>query len=419
MAITKEMAMKELARRELERRKSKESPVTPFLPNENKVEEMIGQRSAGLDGFIEKARGVNLQDFINPAQKLGELAVEASGPLFQRGEAALSNVGLELQKGEGDIVDELMKGVKGEKLGQLGDLVRTTGFGGAMNEPLANVAGFMSTVGLTNLATKGKLFQGARKVREAIKTTGQARKAEKAFFFKRRADMLADGSDDVVSSVRQEYDELYKKIGNNIIGPDDKAVVQEAVKIIPKQTFNRFAKLEKLDVSKGVLEADLNTVKKIKGVIGRTIPKKVWSGLDDATPEQSRLMDIYHDLNDVMAKNAGDSKDVLLALNKKYKEVLGFRNIITKMTKTQGTGVTKTSIRNIRSASNQGNLAELEAFSKKFFPKTQDILKDIDRFNRSEKIKKGVGTALKFGVGAEVARRMIVNPTLEQFLPRD
>jgi len=403
----------------------KESPVNDFLPRKKEVDSLINEREDLLGKFLTGFKPKDILNTVNPLARAqtGMKGLDLIGGLGQRVESALTNPALEAQSGNFNpkgLLNSMFKGATGEDKSQLGDLVRTTGFGGIINEPLASSAGFFATIGVMNLATKGKLLEGGNKIKSSIQKVRQISKDNKRFFFKERAEMLSEGADDVITSMRHEFDDLYGRIGGNTVGPEDQAIIQEAVDKIPAATFKRFAKLEKLDLKADKLPADLNTIKKLKGVIGRTVPKKVWSGIDDATPEQSQLINTYHDINDIIANNAGSDalRSELLALNKKYKEGLGFRNIINKFTKTQSTGVTKTSIRNIRSSSNQGTLAELESFADKFYPKTIEILRDIDKFNRFQGIKKGVNTALKFGIGVEAGRRFVARPLLDKISGR-
>lgn len=397
-------------RRKVPSKKESVSGIDPFLPNKERVEELITKRDNPIDALRQEFSIPLSGRSLEQTAQIGARGIQTIGAGLQLAEGGVANVGLALQEGTFNpktLLHEFIGGVTGEKPGELGDLIRTTGFAGPANEALANIVGFSGLVGSSNLAMKGKIVQGARKVSSAIKARSAAKAADKRFFFKKRADMLSEGADDVVSSVRGEFDELYKKIGNNPIGPDDVDVVRGAKDLVSPAELKRFARELKID-PKEVLDNvdDLNKVKSLKGIIGRAVPKKVWSGIDDAQPKHTELINKYHELNDILAKNAGSEKGTLLKLNSKFKEVLDFRKVINKITKEANTGTTKTTIRNIRSDSQQGNLAQLEDFSNKFFPKTKEILKDIDNFNKIQMVKKHAGTLAKIGVGYELLRRV-------------
>lgn len=366
-------------------------PTDPFLPNAEKVEGLISKRDDMLSQFMNEMqtqKKPGIESLLNPVEAGkaaltgGRQVLTGIGGVFQRGEAALANAGLELQRGETDVLGEIQKGLSGEKLGELGDIIRTTGVGGRANEALSVTTGFFGALGAGNFATAGMLKAGATKIQKALDARKAANLENQKFFFKRRADMLSEGADDVINGIRSEFDDLYNKIGDNPLGPDDQAFVGEILKTIPPATLKRLARVQGVDLTKGELPSNLNTVKSIKGILGRAIPRKVWSGVEDANELQAKMIDDYHELNDVLAKNSGEFKETLMGLNKKFKKALDYRKVINKITKESGTGVTKTTIRGIKEPSQQGNLAVLENFSKEFFPQTTQILTDIDKYNR-------------------------------------
>jgi len=410
----------------------KKSIVNDFLPGKDRVEELVSQRENPIESIRKELQtpfNLSPSAFIGlkgPKESPGFKALITGAKAVGSGigliEGGVSNVLQSFQEGDfkaKTLMHEFLSGVTGKKPGELGDLVRSTGFGGKANEALANVTGFMGIVGSTNLLSRNRIVQGARKISKALKARSASRATDKRFFFKNRADQLADGANDILTNVRQEFDELYKRIGNDKIGANDVDIIKEAKELLSSSEIRRFSRELKINPDDLVNKIDdLNKVKVLKGIIGRSVPKKIWSGIDQATPKHTELINKYHELNDVIAKNSGAEKETLLALNKRYKEVLDMRKIIFKITKEQSTGITKTgTLKNIRSFSNQGNLSELERFSgKDFFPKTKNIIRDIDNFNRNQNIKKGLKTAAKVGVGFEILRRFGSQP-VDALLP--
>ena len=75
---------------------------------------------------------------------------------FSQAESGVATAALELQKGNINPINigkKVIKGITGEKQAEIGDVFRVSG----VSEPLAAGLGFASSLGLTNLATKGKL----------------------------------------------------------------------------------------------------------------------------------------------------------------------------------------------------------------------------------------------------------------------
>lgn len=148
----------------------------PFLPHAKKIESQAYSRPDSiktLQNEISYTPKNNREAILKPAVTLGKMAAIP----FQRTEAAVANAGLEVQKGEhnpGKILSSAWEGISGKKQGQLGDLVRTTGFGenipmlgfGNVNEGLSAVTGLAGSAGVASgaeMATKG-LAKGASKL---------------------------------------------------------------------------------------------------------------------------------------------------------------------------------------------------------------------------------------------------------------
>ena len=377
----------------------------------------IDQLSSGIENPALKglARGLEL-----PL----ETAAKGAGSIMTAIQAGESGVAGSLLAGlEGkpeNMVDEFIQGVTGQKQTRLADLVRATELGGTgfVGEAVAEVGGFLATVGLANLASGGKIATGAKGVQQALKRSSFKGAKKKAFFFRDNAKAWVKGFDDAFSNMGDEFGKVYNKIGNKIIGGDDARALQDAVVNLPKDVASKISKIKGanfLDKFQRVLEPTINNAKIIKDQIRRTIPKNVWNGFDDggANAELYRgLKDSYFKLNDVIANNAGALKPRLLELNRKFHALHNFSDKLQPIFR-NSKGLLKTGVRNIKNISMQGAYKELVRFSNRFFKDGKGLIDGIDKMNRSIAIQQGVrsvvqkagptaigGLAVGAGVGA-------------------
>lgn len=337
--------------------------------------------------------------------------------------ALLAGMGGEPEK----MAEEFIKGVTGQKQTKISDLIRATGIGGEkLNEPVAAIGGFMTEVALTNLATAGTISKGANAVRQSLKRSSVKGARKKGFFFKDQADRFLKGFDDVFTNIRGEFNKLYNKIGNKVIGGDDAIALQDAVTSLPKDVANKISKIKGvnfLDKFQRVLQPNINNAKIIKDQISRTIPKNVWNGIDDGGTNAElyrQMKDSYFKLNEVIANNAGRLKSKLLKLNERNTNLHRFSEKLQPLLRKKS-GTTKTTIRKIKSKDMQGDLDEFIKFSDEFFEDGNVILKEIDKMNKSIAFQQGVKNTLnKLGpaavagaVGAGVLGTLIRRPISE------
>jgi len=362
--------------------RGRRTPSETFKPAELPQNRLAGDFEIG--GALAKELGVGMLE------------------IMQRAESVLGGAMQEVSRGQAPTLERVKQGASGEIVTEVGDVVRQTSeFGGIANEALSSLFGLTTTITAGNFLSAGRLAKGAKTIKSFWDDSINALADRTTRFgFKRQADKLAQGVDDVFDGLRKEADNLYNKAGlakKPISEADDLARVNEITGTLKTSEVNKLNKIAELDdVSKarrlvseniprktrGVIDPNLGNVRRIKTVIGESVPKKVWSGIDDATEEQALRIQQYFDLNDIIAKNAGALKDDLLTLNGKYKELHGFNRVIKGITRKKGTGVTSTQIRNIRQPSSQGELFELMDFQIKYYPATNNILKDVDRLNR-------------------------------------
>ncbi len=142
---------------------TKEQPKSQnqsFLPNANRVENLISQRQDPWKSLIDELNyNPNpLQHPIDSLMKIPTTALKLLGVPWGRGESALASAGLAAQKGEGgNILTEMLKGASGKRQAQLGDIVRTTGFGGGANELISSLTGMGAMAGVGEFLTTGKM----------------------------------------------------------------------------------------------------------------------------------------------------------------------------------------------------------------------------------------------------------------------
>jgi len=128
----------------------------PFLPKRQQVMQEISRRPGSIQTL-----GRAIKDNINPLDllnmgisnpitlfKIAQPAAVAAGIPFKRAEAAVAAPALEAQAGNFNFMDLLRasgRGLVGKSQAELGDVVRTTGFGGRLNEPLSALSGLVQS----------------------------------------------------------------------------------------------------------------------------------------------------------------------------------------------------------------------------------------------------------------------------------
>jgi len=414
----------------------------PFLPGLEKTERRIEARRKEPSGF-EQARDIarepiTMKDVFDPSQRIARTLIPAAGEVFRRGEAAVAEPLLERQKGtkifemapggvpkftkEG--FESIKKGITGERRTELGDPIRATGVGGPLNEAIAATVGFSATLGLTNLATSGKLVSASNKASAALKEARSIKTEKRARFFTERGTRLRTAVQDILTAVKKEFDVLYNRtvgIGAKKVSPEESALAQEFLERLSPATISRYNRRigERTGVKLGqkgkptvrrkkgldpetqlptteslttpgktIPPQDIAEVKALKDIISDSVPNNVWSGAEGATQAQAIAMGDTMELAEIIAANAGKSTSKLLSLNDKFSRLSKFRSQISSIT-TKSKQVKKaTTLKNIRKTGQEGELEILTDFSNQFFPETETILKEIDAFNRTEAIGK-------------------------------
>lgn len=115
-----------------------------FLPNENAVMDSIKNRPSMIQSLIQDPS--TLDRFIK--HPLGT-TLRTIGGGMEYLEGAPATIGLDLQNGNpSSIPQHIQQLLQGQRPAQLGDLIRTTGFGGSMNGPIAAGSGMIASLGL-------------------------------------------------------------------------------------------------------------------------------------------------------------------------------------------------------------------------------------------------------------------------------
>lgn len=420
----------------------KEVSAKPFLPGFQRTEELISKRpdvlsealSAGMERY--KSLGKFLQDPLGAQASMGVL-----GGLFQRGEAAIANPLMLLQEeglakttpgeidfllSEGvitekeaekmsqvenlrgasirDLLGESIKGLTGKRMGQLGDIPRKIG----VPEPFSSAIGLFSVIGITNVATRGKLVSSARKGGEFAKT--KIPKIMGKNYTLNRAKLAADGMDDLYGGLSKEYDNLLDKAGNKMV---DLKKAQDVIGRLPEKIVNMIKRDRVVTRFKdGTIHPILKNLKRMREVIRKSVPKKVWNGKAIADTEQHFLKEAYHDLGNIMAEGSDD----LVRLNARYKSFMQMRDTLGRVLYDADGNVKAKGLENMfKPGAERVRQVFFERFAQQW-PKAQQIIKDVVKFNKRQVFKQRVGKGAWWlgvggagGVGGYFGARSLLN----------
>ena len=390
----------------------------PMLPKLQQVEQRILQRPDAVQTLMQELQ--TPFDIRQHPIKKGLLKAGVVTPLkiaavpFQRGEAGLSSGLLEAQRGGGlkDIGSATWKGVSGQRPAQLGDIIRTTGFGGWLNEPISAITGFVGTAGLTNLATKGKLVQGAKKLKDVATTKMQTISENKKNYVLNRAGTLDSGLDDLYKAFEPEYNSIYDKIGQRQFLGDDLKSIQEIIGDLPQNIISKINKSNLLGRTKeGNIVADMNNLKIIKGIIRQGVPDKIWNGKAIGDMNTAQLEQAYGKVANIMAKGNSELQNI----NAKYGDFMQMRKTISRVLYDADGNLQANGLINLfKKGGERGKQIFFEQFAKAY-PLAKSAISDIVRFNRNQLLKKAAfvgGSVLATGgVGAYGLGRLLRNIT--------
>jgi hypothetical protein len=387
MTLTREQLLqkKELLERKIEleqqlSQQSTEKPQPPDMgiPFRDIVENKIQARPDRLAQYMQASRDPSLANVIMP-QGLG---LQGIGGLNQRVEAAVANPLLELQQGTPEkAFQSFLQGVKGERMGELGDVIRRTGAG----EVPSAVIGSLSLAGV---------YKGIEKLGQFV-----AQKAPKLMTQKHRvtqATNIKEGIDMAREGFQAEYDKVYAPFNNKVVG---KEVVEKVISKIPKR-IQKFA-LEEL----GLENLDNLTVKdvaKLRTMVSKEIGQGNWvkAAQGKGVPlTKDNLMDITGELKKVLLDNVDDTaRKAILELDPQYQAIMQKGGVLQGKVWDYKANTPKTSwIEGAYQQKDAGNLQLVKDVSK--YSKTvKDAAHNVARFASRQTKKRIAGNILKGSV---------------------
>lgn len=371
-----------------------------FLPGLQKVKEQTATRPDSIQRLFEEF--ATPFDFKQHPIKRGILKAGVVTPLkmlavpFQKAEAVLSNAALEAQQGNiVDIPKAIMEGIMGERQGEFGDLIRTTGFGGSANELLSSVTGFFGSMATGSLITKGKIVSGANKMETALKSK-LPQVMGKDYVLNRTKDLVA-GVDKLEEGIFDNYDDIYKAIGNNAV---PQSISQaDWWKNLPTKAISKIRTVLKVKSKEDIIPATVNSLKSVKQALRQSLSRKAWV-MPDA--DDAKIIEAYFKTGEMISQNAGEFTEDLAKLNAKAKDFYLLRKeLYNILLDGEGQPMANKLINLYKQGGERGKQVMFEKFSQ-FYPKAKDLIDDIIKFNRRQGVKKSITRAAPWIVGGAI-----------------
>lgn len=286
-----------------------EAPSIPMLPGRDRVEQMIAQRQNPLAALLPPKRtpmGVisntmgNLATMGNPMASLlrGQIGRQGQATALpqQLVEAGVANIGLDYQAGKPmEAFDSFMKGIKGERMGQVGDIIRSVAPKGkeGLYEIPAMAIGLVAAVGPADIATKGLVSRFVKNSAAALADVARPELMTPAWRLK-RAQMTNDSVDDAIKIVRSKYQQFYDANGSLPVKTDGgtttvatiKKILDEIQKEIPDITWG---KREKLLANRPNMEGKITAYFETKQLLRDSLPEKARKAFDALNAESAPI----------------------------------------------------------------------------------------------------------------------------------
>lgn len=128
------------------------------LPKLQETEQKISKRKDPIQTLKEELSFVPKSP-VAFALKPTVTAMKTMAVPFKRAESALASAGLSIQRGDTDTKD-FTDALMGKRQAELGDIIRTTGFGGKYNEPIASTTGLLASAGIARPGVAVKTAKG-------------------------------------------------------------------------------------------------------------------------------------------------------------------------------------------------------------------------------------------------------------------
>jgi len=380
--------------------------ATVGLPNLPEVEKKISQRPDSIQNLITelktplpKSETTGIKKYMfTPAKamKAGVTGLKTAIIPFQKAEAMLAGAGYEIQQGNFvDIPGAIAEGLIGKRQVEFGDLIRTTGFGGGANELLSSTTGFFGSMAIGNLLTKGKIVSGANKIEQTLKNK-MPQVMNKDYVLNRTKE-LVNGVDELEQGIFDNYDELYKAIGDN---PVSTSINQaDWWKNLPQKAISKIRTILKVPKKDEVIPATVNSLKTIKQALRKSLSRKAWV-MPDA--EDAKIIEAYFNIGEEISRNAGEHATNLANLNAKAKDFYLLRKeLYNILLDSEGQPMANKLINVYKKTGERGKQVFFERLSQ-FYPKAKDLIDDIVKFNKRQVLKQGIKRATPWIVGGAI-----------------
>jgi len=381
----------------------------PFLPNIGKTENMISKRPSAIQELVKDPSTFGRFKKHPLGTSLRTMA--GAGELV---EGTIANVGLAAQRGSAEGLGRQMSDTfSGKRPAQFGDIVRTTGFGGDLNEPLARTTGLLassvSALKVLDIPTKGKLINSVNKAGSFLKSKLPTF-MNKDYMIK-RANLASDGMDELYEGLSKEYDTIYDKIGKNQLNRVQQDYLESILSELPENVISKISKSKLITKTKnGELVPDLNNLKAIKNVIKSAVPEKIWRGKAIGDMNTAALEQSYGKISHMMS----EGNDELINLNKRYGEFRNMQKEINSVIYDQFGNIKTKALEQLFSKSGErGKQVFFEKFAQQW-PKATQIIKDTQKYNSRQTAKKIVGAGAGI-VGATMVGTAVAKPLIRKF----
>lgn len=378
------------------------------------LEKRIAQRPDMMSEFIkeltiipqqfsvEKFKAHPIKAQVELGLKPAVTALKFIGGGVQRGTAAISNIGLVLQKGKISpkiLAKEAWKGITGEKLGELGDWARGAGW----PEPIAATLGLLAQVGLGNLATKGKIVENINRAKNVA--IGKLPKVMGKDYVKVRAEEGVKALKDLRKTLGTEVKTAIDKV-------DDVAInAQQLSKNMPRLPSKVLSALddpiygiEKL--RDGSYKPTVGNLHKIKEALDDFMSTKTW---EEAGKKSQQLVKQAYG---VIRKTMGEVAPEINEPMRNYSSFMDtYRKVLKTVQDTSGTILEKKLRGAMKPEAERAYQQAWEDFAK-MWPRAGQIMKDVVKYNQRQATKQFIGRAAKWGLGIEAGRRFIAKPIL-------
>lgn len=274
----------------------------PFLPKRQQVQEEIARRPGSIRTVVSSMPKMNLATLLDLVTKgpMGAMtsfappAFAAAAVPFQRVESAVAAPALEAQSGNLNFMDLLRasgRGLIGKDQAQLGDVIRTTGFGGKANEVLAGTTGLLGAGALGAGMAKGasaltpKVAPLATKAGQAVgKAAGAPVRFAKNVARRSAANYITD---DVAPQAHAVYQDSIKKFTPQIqqFAKEELMIPETAIKTISKSGVDDvMATAEKYGNSTDPIYQKIQEGIQAKDVAVNEAYKQAFSGVSNKAP---------------------------------------------------------------------------------------------------------------------------------------